>query len=591
MIPDAKVSEIRERMDIVEVIGEYVTLRRAGANLKGVCPFHADSDPSFNVNPARQFFHCFGCGASGDLFGFVMRMEGISFTEAARRLAARAGVTLPEPSKSPQARTQEEARQEARKRRRFVLEEAAAFFETQLQTAAGKRAREAIAARGISEEVAARYRLGYAPDAWSSLLDHMGPKRISPKELETVGLVLQRKGGSGCYDRFRDRLMFTITDPGGQPIAFSGRALNPDEAARGAKYINSPETEEYTKGKVLFGLHQARVAMSKSQEAILVEGNFDVVSLAEAGIENVVAPLGTALTSEQALLLRRRVERVVLMFDGDEAGRKASTRAFPILANAGLASYSVPLPSGEDPDSLVRTKGADEVVAMIEKKSGLLDQIIQLTAATCDGSLQDKARKIEKLKPFIHALGTRMEMDLYRGRIAALFNVDERVVFRALSATPPPPDAGSGDASGPLPLPGRLEERELVGLLLDFPDFYTQAEARGVLEYISSPSLRRVIERIGFLLERRESSVAELQNAAGDPRTARWLGERAMVCLYTEKEKANQAFEEVSKKLGKRPIREQIKELDQQIRLASAAGDDARVLELSRKKADLQGLQ
>ncbi len=591
MIPDAKVSEIRERMDIAEVIGEYVTLKRAGANLKGVCPFHADADPSFNVNPARQFFHCFGCGASGDIFGFVMRIEGIGFSEAARQLAARAGVTLPETAKSAQARTQEEAHQEARKRRRFILEEAATFFETQLQTAAGRKAREAIDIRGVSEEVATRYRLGYAPDAWSDLLDHMGRKHVSPKELEAVGLVLPRKSGTGYYDRFRDRLMFTITEPGGQPIAFSGRALNPDEAARGAKYINSPETEEYKKGKILYGLHQARIAMSKSQEAILVEGNFDVVSLAQAGIENVVAPLGTALTSDQALLLRRRVERVVLIFDGDEAGRKASTRAFPILASVGLASYSVSLPPGEDPDSLVRMKGADEVVAMIEKRSGLLDHIIQLTAASCDGSLQDKARKIEKLKPYIHALGSRMEMDLYRGKVAEVFDVDERIVFRALSTTPPRSDAGSADASDPLALPGRLEERELVGLLLDFPDFYTLVAERGVLELLSSPSLRRVIERIGFLLERRESSVADLQNAAGDPRTARWLGERAMVCLYTEKEKANQAFKEVTAKLGKRPIEERIKELDQQIRLASAEGDDARVLELSRKKTDLQGLQ
>lgn len=592
MIPDSKIAEIRERADIAELIGEYVTLRRAGANMKGVCPFHADSDPSFNVNPARQFFHCFGCGVSGDVFSFLSRIEGIDFMEAARRLAGRYGVTLPTPQRSEKAKSREEQANRARKRRLYILEEAAAFFEKNLSIPGpgAEAARSALRERGVSVETAVRFRLGYAPDAWSGLIDHFRSKQVSQNELEAVGLVLPRKSGNGYYDRFRHRLMFTVTDPSGRPIAFSGRALGEDDAKRGAKYINSPETQEYKKGHVLYGLHQARVPLSKSGEAILVEGNFDVVTLSGAGIENVVAPLGTALTQEQAVLLRRRVERVIVMFDGDNAGRKAATRAFPLLAKASLASYTAPLPAGEDPDSLVRRDGIEGVEGILARKVGLLDQIITDTVAACDGSAQDKARRIEKLKPYVDSLGSPVEKDLYRGRIAELFGVGDRVVFRALSrgsgpiSEPPEPGRRSGS------LPGKVEEREMIGLLLDFPSLYEQVVAQDVVHLMTSVPMQRVLEKIITLSTDREVAVSALIEAAGDPAVGRWIGERAMISLYEDAEKAQQAFNETVRKLGRKPIQEQIEELDQQIRLASTNGDDNRVLELSRKKADLQGM-
>ncbi len=588
MIPDSKIAEIRERADIAEIIGEYVTLRRAGANLKGVCPFHADSDPSFNVNPARQFFHCFGCSVSGDVFSFVTRIEGIDFYEAVRRLAGRYGVSLPTPQVSDKARTQAEKANQARKRRYYILEEAAAFFEASLKTPQGAIAREALEKRGVDDETAARFRLGYAPDAWSGLIDFFQRKQVSPRELETVGLALPRKSGSGYYDRFRNRLMFTVTDPTGRPIAFSGRALSPEDAERGAKYINSPETEEYKKGQVLYGLHQARVPLSKSGVAILVEGNFDVVSLSGAGIENVVAPLGTALTAEQSMLLRRRVESAVVMFDGDNAGRKAAARAFQVLAKASLASYTAPLPAGEDPDSLVRSIGREGVERIISGKVGLLDQIISDTVAACDGSAQDRARRIEKLKPFIDALTSMVEKDLYRGKIAEAFGVENRVVFRALSGSRPSDTPPSEHLKRDLP--GKSEERELIGLLLDFPTLLERVQNEGIVRLISTPPIKRAVERMVALSETRAASVSDLIEAAEDAVTGAWIAERALVCHYEDEEKALQAFSETAVKLTQKPIKEQIRELDQQIRLASSNGDDNRVLELSRKKADLRGL-
>lgn len=588
LIPDTKISEIRERVDLAEIVSEYVTLHKAGANLKGVCPFHADSDPSFNVNPARRFFHCFGCGASGDVFGFVMRIEGIDFTETAIRLAARAGVTLPERAATAEARTREDRLREEQTHRFYVLEEAAKFFEESLFSDGGGVARQALADRGINEAVRARFRLGYAPDAWTALIDHLARKQISQQDIESVGLAVTRKTGSGYYDRFRNRLMFTITDPMGRPIGFSGRALSKEEAGQGAKYINSPETDEYKKGRVLYGLHQARVALSKHREAVLVEGNFDVVSLSQAGIENVVAPLGTALTEDQAMLLRRRVENVVIMFDGDDAGRKAAARAFPILARLSLASYSVPLPAGEDPDSLVRNAGPDNVRNRLAGKVGLFDQIIKDTAAASDGSIQDKARRIEKLKPFMDALASPLELDLYRKKISDVFGVAHGAVQKALGgiaiAAPKAQERGPVDGR----TFGRVAERELIGLLLDRPELLARAESKNLAGLITDSAFSAVLACMLEQFKKRESSTAALLDAAGEGPVRDWLAERALKCLYDKPEKAGLAFTEIAEQLAEKPIAAEIRELDNRIRIASAEGDDMCVLELSRKKADLQ---
>jgi DNA primase len=584
VIPDAKIAEIRERADIAEVIGEYVTLRRAGSNLKGICPFHPDTDPSFNVNPARQFFYCFGCGASGDIFGFVQRMEGIDFQESARQLAGRYGIELPKQPISSQARTQAERAREASLRRRHVLEQAALFFEAKLRSAQGSSARELLKSRGIDAQTTKKFRLGYAPDSWSSLIDHFAAQNVSQKELEVAGLVIERKGG-GYYDRFRHRLMFTYMDPTGQPIAFSGRMIEKSDE-RQAKYMNSPETPEYTKGKVLFGLHQARVPLSKSGEAVLVEGNFDVVSLSQAGIENVVSPLGTALTAEQAGLLRRRVERVIVMFDGDDAGRAASARAFPILANAGLASYIVPLPNGEDPDSFVRRKGAGALMELLGRRAGLLDQIIHDSASACDGSAQDAARRIQGLRPLLGIL-KNMEADIYKEQIAVAFGVDRRTVFKWLRGSDLG-DRASVKKKGDKELPGHVEERELLGLLLDFPEFYEEAAADGTLAMVFSPQLKALLAEIGNRMKRKESFVGDLVARANGCDTGSWLAERAMVRCYQDRDKARSALEEIRVKLKKTHLKKKIDELEKLIYLANSKGDDMRVLELSKEKAILQ---
>jgi len=589
VIPDAKIAEIRERADIVEVVGDYVSLKRAGVNHKGVCPFHADSDPSFNVNPDRQFFHCFGCGASGDVITFLRRVEGLEFTESIERLAARYGVELPREEISPALRSAKDREREDSRRRRQVLELAAAFFESRLDSPAGDPARRMLEARGVDRETARRFRLGYAPDGWQELLDHLGQERVAAREAERVGLALERKSGGGFYDRFRHRLVFTITDPSGHPIGFSARALG-DREEEGAKYVNSPETAEFSKGKVLFGLNQARVALSKTREAVLVEGNFDVVSLARLGIDNVVAPLGTALTEEHVTLLRRRVDRVVVMFDGDAAGRAAAARSFPLLARAGLAAYTAPLPAGEDPDSLARSGGAGALAALIDGRRGLLDEIIEASAAAGDGSAQDAARRIAGLGSFVDAVLDQMERDMYRQRIADAFRIDPRTIFRYLRGGPgrvaPDPEMATGTGDG---LPGRAEERELIGLLLDQPALCAEAEATGALSMMTTPALRRIADELVLRQRRKDSMISDMVSEQDkSDRTRVWLAARAMERLFVDPERAALALGEIRHRLARHHLNQRIREIEQQLTLAHSSRDSQLAFELQRKKAEIQ---
>jgi len=587
VITDAKIAEIRERADIVDIVGEYVTLKRAGANMKGVCPFHADSDPSFNVNPARQFYHCFGCGASGDVFRFLQQVEGLQFMEAVERLAARYGVELPRAEMTPAARTAEERGREAAKRRLRILEAAAAFFESKLKAPEGKPARDLLAARGIGDEIAALYRLGYAPDGWQALLDHLRELRISPREAEEVGLALPRKGGAGHYDRFRRRLVFTITDPAGHPIAFSARALEASEDP-GAKYINSPETPEYTKGRVLFGLNQARVALSKEKEAILVEGNFDVVAMAQAGFRNVVAPLGTALTTEHAALLRRRVERVTVLFDGDKAGRAAAARAFPILARAGLAAYVALPPEGQDPDSLARAGGRAAIESLLAARRGLLDEIVRASAAAGDGSAQDVARRIGKLGPFLQAVNDPMERDVYRQRVADAFAVDPKLVFRHLRGGEASVVADASPAAPAAAAQGETAERELLGLLMDLPALCEEAHVAGIIGMMPSRKLKEVAEELVFMHRHKDSNLSALMARVSDDPMTGWLARRGMDRLYDDEAKGRSALSDIAARLRRRDARDRFEDLNHRIRLANSAGDHLKVLELQRQRTELE---
>ena len=359
LIPESKVAEIRDRTDIVAVIGEHVQLRRAGSNYLGLCPFHGEKSPSFNVSPSKQFFYCFGCQKSGDVFRFVMELEGRTFADVARDLARRSGVDIPEDSEPSPRRRAERLQEESEKARLLKLNELCArFYEVQLER--NERCQRYLRERGVSDEIRARFRLGYAPSDWDALVKALQQRGVPHELSETAGLLIRREGAQLArgapatsathYDRFRDRAMFPLLLPprGGSKaqgaqglplcdvIAFGGRVLpgGAEGDKAGAKYINSPETPLYKKGENLFGLHAARDAIRQRRQAVLVEGNFDVLALHQFGQPVTVAPMGTALTESQVRQLARLIGpdgHLVLMLDGDKAGRAATIKGGPEL--------------------------------------------------------------------------------------------------------------------------------------------------------------------------------------------------------------------------------------------------------------------
>ncbi|MCB9599602.1 MAG: DNA primase [Sandaracinus sp.] len=429
MIPDEAIADLRARVDLKALVGEYVRLVKSGASWKGLCPFHNEKSASFYVHPDRGFFHCFGCGASGDVFAFLMRLEGLTFPDAARRLAERAGVELP--VQDP-AREHEHRKVRAREERLVaVVEAAAGFFMKQLdEHPLGGMAREVWRARGITDETAESFRLGYAPHGWDGLVGFLRQRGYQASDAEAVGLVVPRKQNDGFYDRFRHRLMFPISDHQGRIVAFSGRLLDPPpdappEREPGAKYVNSPEGPLYKKGQILYGLHEGRVEIRRRGWAVICEGNFDLVALHQGGFPNSVAPMGTALTDDQAKLLRRYAERVVLLFDGDAAGRKAVRASFDVLAKAGVDASVVTLPPGADPDSFLRENGPEELQKRVEAAPGIVEHLIDDAASHGIRDASDKARAIASLGPVLAKVASPIEVRLHVERVARRFGISD----------------------------------------------------------------------------------------------------------------------------------------------------------------------
>lgn len=404
MISPETIALVRDRTDILAVISEGVpSLKRRGRSWVGLCPFHKEKTPSFHVNPDRGFFHCFGCKESGSAIDFLIKHEGYTFPEAVRALAERAGIPVEETRSREQ--TSEAERQKRAKEDLYAVNAlAATYWEEQLRKHEMREyALEELQKRGLVpgsdpkiDDALQAFRIGYAPPGWDGLTSFVKAQGVSPVAAETVGLLVPRSSGSGYYDRFRHRLMFAVMDPQGRVVAFSGRALrdipgtqNERSGDRGGpppKYVNSPESPIYTKGQMLFGIHQARHAIRQAERAVLVEGNFDVVSLHARGITNVVAPLGTAFTVDQAKLLKRFAPEVVLLFDGDEAGRKAARLSREAVREAGLSARIAQLPDGKDPDEVSKEKGPRAIEELVNGAKGMLEALLEMALDEAFGS-------------------------------------------------------------------------------------------------------------------------------------------------------------------------------------------------------------
>src|SRR2546421_4553427 len=413
-IPSETIEQVAAANDVVEVIGSYFPLKRAGANFKALCPFHQEKTPSFTVSPGRQTFHCFGCGAGGSVFRFVMDYEHIDFPSAVRKLAARAGITVVE----KRGASDEDRQYETRKNLLKLHAEAAEWFhENLIKKEIGEPARKYLKQRGITGEIAKRWQLGYAPDEWDAFGNWAKGQGYDSRELIVSGLLKTKaendtQRSQSAYDRFRNRIMFPICNDIGEVIAFSGRLLKDEEGA--AKYLNSPETPLFRKGNVLFGLHKSKRALIEANCAIVCEGQLDLISLFEAGITNVVAPQGTAFTDNQARILKRYVDEVVLCFDSDAAGAKAAERSLDALLENDFIVRVVELPLGEDPDSLVRRQGKEQFEKRVTNARDFFDYWIERETASID--LTSMGAKIQAARN-LAATVSRVHDPVLRGEV------------------------------------------------------------------------------------------------------------------------------------------------------------------------------
>lgn len=411
MIPDDVIDEVRARADIVDIIGEMVPLKKAGKEFKARCPFHEERTPSFYVVPDKGFYKCFGCGKSGSVFDFVMERQGMDFVEAVKYVAGRAGVEVREVTRS---RQEEDPNRPLYEINAFARQ----WFREQLLAERGAPARAYLEGRGIGPEVAERFGLGYAPDEWRAFREAALKHGFDEDDMLLLGLLKQSEKSPEPYDGFRGRVMFPIESLSGKVIAFGGRILEGGDR-EGPKYINSPETPIYHKGENLYGLSWAKNVIRREEVAIVVEGYMDVVSLAAADLEHVVAPLGTALTSEQAKLLDRYTTRVLLLFDSDAAGLRATFKAGDVLLEAGLHPAVVTLPPGEDPDTLVRSAGREALVELLDDAVDVLDRKLQILEERDYFSSIERTRlAVDRLLPTLRAAADPTLQDIYVDRVA-----------------------------------------------------------------------------------------------------------------------------------------------------------------------------
>ncbi|MBF0380174.1 MAG: DNA primase [Magnetococcales bacterium] len=489
--PDSLIEEIRERADLLEVIGPYVKLKKNGVNWLGLCPFHNEKTPSFNVRPDKGFFKCFGCGKGGDAFEFLIRIKGIEFFDAIEELAGIAGIPLPELEKESSAQIQEKQLKEKLRER---MTSALAFFRQTLKSPRGKLARQYLSDRGLKPETIEKFQLGYAPPGWSNLLDHFKTQEQAVKELEIVGLATSKKDGGNKYDRFRDRIIFPIFDLKGQCVAFGGRILGQGEP----KYINSPETPLYHKGDILYGLNKTQEAIQKEEKVLVVEGYMDLIALANHGINNVVATLGTAMTQNHLRLLWRRTQRVLFCFDGDRAGEDAAWRALQMVIDGLQADRSAEflfLAKGDDPDEVVKREGADGFRALTNKATPLIEFLISRLGnnLNLDGP-EGRAALVHRARPLLNKVGDPLLRELYAETIGQRFSIPLHLVG-AKSAKPlavsPPKWGGAKPSTSPRRKPfvrpnrpeqivsaGRNYEQRLLYLLLRKPSHIVANEDR-----------------------------------------------------------------------------------------------------------------
>jgi DNA primase len=476
-IPDEVIEEIRERADIVEVISDHVALKKAGRNYKGLCPFHQEKTPSFMVSPEKQLFHCFGCSVGGNAFTFLMKYEQISFAEAARALAQRYGVRIPEVKVTARDQRMENLRQ--------INVVALDCYINQIKDEKeGKVARAYLERRGIKREVWEEYRVGYAPPRWDTLVTYLKRHGVNMKDAEALGLIIPKKGG--WYDRFRGRIIFPIFDLRERVMGFGGRAVDDAEP----KYLNSPESILYKKGAGFYGLNVARKHIQdENGKVFIVEGYFDLLSMAQRGVKNVVAALGTALTPQQVRLVRRFGKELFLLFDPDEAGKKAALRGLELCIEEEMFPMVVPLPDGQDPDGYFQ--GGGDPQALLSREVPGVEYVMEMLMEGYDlDTVEGRIKAVETVLPFLLKIKDGVHRDLYLKRLAEKTGVREGEILDAARAMRKNPTKGGAQESVTRILVST--EKMLVQMMLQYPELIPLLLDEGVVEGLEGRDLRSI---------------------------------------------------------------------------------------------------
>ncbi len=484
-IPDIKIEEIKSRANIVDLVSEYVTLKKAGRNFVGLCPFHKEKTPSFTVTPDKQIFYCFGCGEGGNVFSFLMKINQMAYPEAIRHLARKTGVVIPERVSSHEEKEQISLREQLT----HINHIAAVYYSNNLFSSVGKEARIYLKKRQIREEIIREFRLGFALDGWRHLKDFFEREKISLKVAEQAGLLIPGKDAS-LYDRFRARLMIPIEDVSGRVIAFGGRIIGAGEP----KYLNSPESAVYIKGRNLYGLNRTKEEIRKQGYAILVEGYFDLILLWNAGITPVVATLGTALTREQVDLIGRYTSHVAVLFDPDEAGQKALERSLELFLAGNMHVRAVILPSGYDPDDYVRTFGKDRLLELIARAPSMVDYYIENVMGD-RGTFEKDRDVLRKSLSFIRHIDNAIERNLFIKRVSEKLGIDQDVLKTEISHSM---TASPNAATKQKKHPGTVDllEMNLIHILMMHPEKLAVMAETNILNYFISPDLKSLGEEL-----------------------------------------------------------------------------------------------
>jgi DNA primase len=494
-ISDDKLQELRDRVDLVAVVQRRVPLKKSGHDWKGLCPIHGEKTPSFYVIPDKRMFHCFGCGVSGDAIKFVMQVEGRSFREAVEQLAAEAGVDLTPPDP-------EEARRSARRAALGeVNEKACTFYERVLwEHPKGEVARVHLRDRGITEDTAKAWRLGYAPNLWDSLVKSHALKGVDPRLAEEAGLAIPRKKGQGLYDRFRGRLMIPIRESG-RIVGFGGRLL---EGQSEAKYLNSPDTPLYQKGLTLFALDRARESIRREAIALFVEGYFDAIGLHQAGVVTAVATCGTALTDKHLeLVTKAGAKELVFVFDGDAAGMRAAQRASEIAASQGVPARVLVPPGGEDPDETVLRVGVQGFREMLGAAQPSLEFLLDraLGQLPKGAPIEVRVRAVDAVKGIVQAAPSPLARDLYVEKVAEKIGAPAEAIRRALAGKPAAqpaakPHVGSAEAEKPLSHSVLKAELVILAAVVRHPELATELAHSGAVGEFVQPALRAAADAV-----------------------------------------------------------------------------------------------